>query len=63
MAETIESIVNEAEEQTDHKIQKLQVDEGNEFYNKHAKELLDKKRIKMFSTKSLTKAQMVRVLN
>ena len=59
VAEALDSIFNEAEGRIDCKIKKLQVDEGREFYNQHVKDLLDKRYIKLFSTKSPTKAQMV----
>jgi len=55
----IEEILEEAESHIDRKIKYLQTDEGKEFYNSHVKEILDKKHIKLFSTKSPTKAQMV----
>ena len=59
VAEALLSIIDEAEERIDRKIKRIQVDEGKEFYNKHVKEMLDKKHIALFSTKSPTKAQMV----
>ena len=59
VADALEQIINEAEARIDRKIKKLQTDEGREFYNASVREFLSAKYIKLFSTKSPTKAQMV----
>ena len=59
VAQAIKEILNEAESRIDRKIKKIQVDMGTEFYNKHVRELLATKYIRLFSTNSPTKAQMV----
>lgn len=59
VSEKIEKILDEAETRIDRKVKKIQTDQGTEFYNKHVQELLEKRFVKLFSTKSPTKAQMV----
>jgi transposase InsO family protein len=56
---SLEAILDEAENRIDRKIKKLQTDQGLEFYNKHVKEMLERRHVFLFSTKSPTKAQMV----
>ena len=40
VALAIKEILDEAKSHIDHKIKKIQADQGKEFYNKHVKELL-----------------------
>lgn len=59
VADSLEDIFDEAESRVDRQIKTLQTDEGKEFYNSHVKEVLEKRHVKLFSTKSPVKAQMV----
>ena len=59
VASEIKEILDEAEFRIDRKIKNIQADQGTEFYNKHVKELLETKHVKLFSRKSPTKSQMV----
>ena len=57
MAETFEKIFKERTPD------KIQFDEGKEFYNRHVKELFEKENIEWFSTKSDKKASIVERFN
>ena len=59
VALAIKEILDEAESRIDHKIIKIQADQGKEFYNKHVRELIETRYIQLFLTSSPTTAQMV----
>ena len=54
----LKTLLDEAEERIDRRIEKIQTDEGLEFYNKQVKSMLTNRGIYLFSTKSPTKSQM-----
>ena len=58
VSEAMESILNEAEMRVGRNIEKIQTDDGLEFFNKTVKTMLANRNIHLFSTSSPTKAQM-----
>ena len=58
-ADALRDILNEAEKRIERKIERIQADQGKEFYNKAVERMLRERNVTLFSTKSPVKAQMV----